>query len=478
MVVYFYTFDKRKNSTKVPAGMGTEVEVSLKDTSTVLAPVLDIRGLGTQTNYNYLFIPDFGRYYFVDDWSYQRGVWTVSAKVDVLGSWRNQIKAGSAYVIFSSSNFNLAAVDNRIAATSGYTRNQIDYDFVGTFSGQQNTPSGYFGVTALSKESNWSTGITTTYFLTYQQMQMFARAMLDPGLWEQLKQFFSNPLDAIVDCYYLPINAPMYASLTNEIPIQLGEYILPGVSGRASQQTSLAVSSKSHEMDIPWVYTDFRKCSAYTNISLFVPFCGEKSISPEEIFGAMPEDGTWVPETITVDYSVDVMSGNVQAICYGTEKKKVLAEYTGNLKVQLPIGQTQTRAGQILGAIPSGIGALAGLASGNIALGASGVWNAVSSVLQPAQHKTMGGFSGSVLGAILGNDTTRWQNFRLICTALTSTTSPANIRQQIGNICGKSLGLGTLSGFCQTNGASISIPGYDMERDEINRLLDSGIFFE
>lgn len=478
MVVFFYSFSKRKNSTKVPAGAGTEIECVLKDTSTVLSPVLDIAGLGSPPGYNYMFIPDFGRYYFTENWSYYRGIWTVTGAVDVLTSWETQIKATTAYVLFSSSNYNLSAIDNRIGATAGYTRNQIDYGFTGAMSGQQTTPGGWFALTALSKESNWATGAATTYFMTYQQMQLFARAMLDPGVWEQLKQFFTNPMDSIIDCYYLPINITLYSNLTNDIPVQLGEYTLPGVTAKAPQATGLAVKSMSHEMDIPWVYSDFRKTSKFTNVSLFVPFCGEKSIPPEEIMGSTDEDGVSVPETITVDYALDIMSGSIQAICYSTLKRKVLAEFSGNCKVQLPIGQTQTRIGQLMNAIPAGATGLAAIASGNVALGAAGIWNALANVVQPAQHKTMGGFAGSVLGMILGNEVTRWQNFRLICTALNSTTDPGNIRGSIGNVCGKSVTLGSLTGYCQTSGASVSISGYDSERDQINSLLDSGIFIE
>lgn len=478
MVVFFYSFPKRKNSTQVPTGAGVERECVLKDTSTVLSPTLDIHGLGSPPGYDYMFIPDFGRYYFVENWSYYRGIWTVSGVVDVLASWVNQIKATTAYVLFSSSNYNLSAIDNRIGATSGYIRNQIDYDFSGTMSGQELVPGGMFALTALSKESNWATGAATTYFMTYQQMQTFARAMLDMGLWEQLKQFFTNPLDSIIDCYYLPLNLSIYANLTVDIPVQLGEYTLPGVTAKAPQATGLAVKSLSQEMEIPWIYSDFRKCSKFTNISLFVPFCGEKSIPPEEIMGAMDDSGTWVPETLTVDYGLDIMSGSIQAIAYSTIKRKVLAEFSGNCKIQLPIGQTQTRIGQLMNAVPSAAGAIAGIATGNVALGASGVWNALANVVQPANHKTMGGFSGSILGAILGNEVTRWQNFRLICTALNSTTDPSNIRSSIGNVCAKSVSLGSLTGYCQTSGASVSISGYDSERDQINSLLDGGIFLE
>lgn len=477
MVVFFYSFPKRKNSTKVPTGAGIERECVLKDTSTVLSPTLDIHGLGSPPGYDYMFIPDFGRYYFVENWSYYRGIWTVSGAVDVLASWVNQIKATTAYVLFSSSNYNLQAMDNRIGATAGYTRNQIDYDIVGLGSFAETSPGGYFAVTAISKDSSNATGFATTYFMDYQVMRRFASAMLDMGLWEQLKQFFNDPMDAIVECYYIPFNIGLYVDLSDSA-IQLGEYVLPGVTAKVPNRTGLATTTKSREMDIPWIYTDFRKSSRFTKISLFMPYCGEQPIVPEEIMGSVQEDGSWVPETITVDYGLDIMTGDIQGVCYSTEKRKVLSEFHGNCKITLPIGQTQSRLPNFVAGVASIGTATMGAATANPVMTVSGLSTAISSVFSPPEQRVMGGFSGSVLGATLGATQTRWQNFRLICTALNSTTDPSNIRSSIGNVCAKSVSLGSLTGYCQTSGASVSISGYDSERDQINSLLDGGIFLE
>ena len=43
-------------------------------------------------NYNYMYIEEFGRYYFIDEIvSVRTGIWTIRASVDVLMSFKNDI---------------------------------------------------------------------------------------------------------------------------------------------------------------------------------------------------------------------------------------------------------------------------------------------------------------------------------------------------------------------------------------------------
>lgn len=98
MDVVFYTFAKRDNSTKRPAG-GTTFNCVLKDSSGVLSPQIEISTTGNPRSYNYAYIPDFGRYYYVAEWTYFRGTWTASLRVDVLASWKDSIGASSQYIL-------------------------------------------------------------------------------------------------------------------------------------------------------------------------------------------------------------------------------------------------------------------------------------------------------------------------------------------------------------------------------------------
>lgn len=465
MLCEFWTYGKRHNSTKVPGEPGQEMDIHLKAPCSILSPTIELQGQDPGS-WNYAYVADFGRYYYVGDWTYDRGTWTASFRVDLAGSWKPYIQATDALVVFSSSTYNLQAIDNRIAADASYYRQVESADFVGFSGGAQVTPQGYFGLTVLAGTSTWATGGATTFFCTYQEMQDFAHELLEPTMWESLKQFFNNPMDGIIDCYYLPIDVSQYVSLTTPQAISVGDHEFTA-TGRLAQATNLAVKSKHTTIGIPWRYQDFRRLSPYSEVTLFVPYCGSKTLSAELLSDV---------EAVLVDYSVDVNTGAVQAIVY--VKQEVVEEFSGNMKIQLPIGQSQSRVDSIVGAVGGAVAAIGGFSSGNVALGATGVLSAIGSVITPQGQKVCGGMQGSILGAILGNEVNRWQEFRLAVTSRGTTDEPDNIRPVQGNVLNRAMSLGLLTGYVQTAGAHVSAPAYDQELQQLDAMLDSGIYLE
>lgn len=464
MNVVFYNHNKRNNSTKLPSN-GTTISCLLKGPCSVISPVLEIK-TSTLPSYNYAYISDFGRYYYVE-WTYDRGIWSAMLSIDVLASWKSNILSTTAQVLFSSSNYDLNILDNRIAAIGNYTRDNETASFTGALTGQNVTPNGTFALVALSNTSSWATGAATTYFMNYQQMQLFARELVSPTVWEGLKQFFNNPMDGIIECYYIPLDISSYIDLTVDGAIQVGDYEFPTATAKKAISTNLALRTFTTQIAIPWVYDDFRRLSPYSQLSLFVPFCGSKSIAPELVYNI---------DALYIDYSVDVTTGNVQAIVYN--KEEALEEFSGNCKVTLPIGQTQSRVDSIIGATGGAITAVAGFSSGSVALGATGVLSAIGSVVTPASNKTMGSMNGSVLGAILGNDLLRWQKFRLSITSRLTADEPDNIRATCGNVLNKVVSLSELTGYTQTINFSVTAPATATELAQINAYLDSGIYIE
>lgn len=465
MNVVFYNHAKRNNSTKLPTG-GVTIPCSLKDACSVVSPVLEIK-TATQPDYNYAYISDFGRYYYVTEWIYDKGIWNCSLSVDVLTSWRDEIKSTKAQVLFSSSLYNLDVIDNRVASIGTYRRKSFTADFVGTLTGQNVTPSGTFAINALSNKSTWATGTTTTYFMTYQQMQLFARELVTPSVWEGLKQFFNNPMDGITECYYIPLDISKFIDLTEDGAVQIGDYTFPTATAKKAVSTNFALTSYTTSIDIPWLYDDFRRLAPYTELTMFVPFCGAKPINTEMVYDI---------DKLFIDYSVDIVTGNIQAILYN--KEELLEEFSGNCKITLPVGQTQSRVESVIGATGGAITAIAGFSSGNVALGATGVLSAISSVITPASVKTTGGMSGTILGAILGNDLMRWQKFRLSATSRDTADEPENMRAVVGNTLNKVTTLSGLTGYVQCYGASVNAPATIGEITSINDYLNSGIYIE
>lgn len=467
MDVTFYRFSKRKNSTQRPSGAGYTVNCLLKDDCTVSEPLLELQPLADIELYNYAYIKDWGRYYYINEWHFDRGLNTCRLKVDVLASWVSQIKASSAQVLFSSSHYNLDVMDNRIAAEGTVARNIETAPFVGIDTQAASYPHGYFFLTCLDGSGTDATGVATTYVLNYTQIQLLAADLLNPTTWEAVKQYWNNPMDAIIDCYYLPIDATQYLSLSNERALQIGNYTFPHARGRVASNTNLSQKWQHTTIDIPYQYGDFRDLAPYSSVEIFVPFCGSKPIPTDAVYGL---------GQILLDYSIDITTGDIQCIAY--LKETVIQEWSGNCRITLPIGQTQTMVQQTLGAAAGAVTGFAGLASGNVAMGASGFISALGSVISPEQQKMLGGFSGTILGVTLGNNTGRWQEFRCTVTYHETNTSPAAIRAVMGNLNGSVLPLANLTGYVQTIGASVSAPAYGEEIAQINQLLDGGVYFE
>lgn len=64
---------------------------TLREETSVISPVI-LMELENPSGYNYAYIPEFGRYYFISDMvSVRKGLWRISMKVDVLESFKNYI---------------------------------------------------------------------------------------------------------------------------------------------------------------------------------------------------------------------------------------------------------------------------------------------------------------------------------------------------------------------------------------------------
>lgn len=105
---------------------------TLREASSVLDPVILVAYDATIASCNYCYIPDFGRYYFINDKiSVKNGLWELHLHVDVLMSYASGIKAAPCIVAKSASNFNLYLAD------PNYKAYQNDHVIINNF------PSGF-----------------------------------------------------------------------------------------------------------------------------------------------------------------------------------------------------------------------------------------------------------------------------------------------------------------------------------------------
>lgn len=84
---------------------------TLKTATSILSPVIEMSG-DIPVNANYMYISTFGRYYFIDDIrSTGSGRFEISAHVDVLTTYANEIRSCDAIVARQAYNWNLYVDD-------------------------------------------------------------------------------------------------------------------------------------------------------------------------------------------------------------------------------------------------------------------------------------------------------------------------------------------------------------------------------
>lgn len=86
---------------------GLSFDVELKNGTSILNPVLLLASPTPVSGYNYMYISEFNRYYFIDDIkSIRNGQWEISGHVDVLETYKNAILSNSAVIARQQNRFN------------------------------------------------------------------------------------------------------------------------------------------------------------------------------------------------------------------------------------------------------------------------------------------------------------------------------------------------------------------------------------
>ena len=95
MTIKLYHNDSDKRTvTKTLTNEGSLAGATIIDETTILNPRLKVRDNGIiMVQYNYCYIADFKRYYYITNVTVSNGYIIIDCKVDVLMSYDNEIKA-------------------------------------------------------------------------------------------------------------------------------------------------------------------------------------------------------------------------------------------------------------------------------------------------------------------------------------------------------------------------------------------------
>lgn len=126
MNIYLYVSSAETNEFPKVLPEPTILTGALRDSCSILDPVIRLTGFNPSAQYNYCYIPDFGRYYFITSADVIRtGVIDYTMHVDVLNSWAAALYEQEAVIARNEYEFNKWAIDDRVPIYDNTT-----YEFV------------------------------------------------------------------------------------------------------------------------------------------------------------------------------------------------------------------------------------------------------------------------------------------------------------------------------------------------------------
>lgn len=314
-----------------------------------------------------------------------------------------------------------------------------------------------------------SAGFVYMLELTPEQMQYFASDMLNPTIWQAIKNFFADPMDFICGIMIVP-----YVPVTQwSVYPKFGENVFEHAYPQVFQQYT--------ELDFGSIYLSryFDSCfdqNPYTDLLLWLPYIGYRKLDADECIG----------KNINIKYHCDCMTGDCVAFITtfgGETAARVVAQFSGNCGVRVPFGSNSYDAavaasiqlmGGAVGAIAGGaLAGPAGIAAGEIS--ASQIANSIQGCTMAAvvASKSSNERSG-VAGASAGYLSIQYP---YLLRTVPRQSLPANYKQLEGypsNIAGP---LSLFSGFAAVETIDLNgLAATSEEINEIKQLLKGGVF--
>lgn len=441
MQINLYSFSKRLNSTLQPAGDGAAVTVSLKEGTSIYSPSF-ILNASEAPAVNYLKWAD--RYYYINDNVYlNKGLYQIDCSMDALATFKTQIQATSAFVLYSSSSYNTDIPDQRLSTKKDETKQRNQVDIFGDKFG------GAYIVTYIGKDGG------TPRVISINDLPALIAHLSDTSLLNSLladaSNYVSRTLNSANECItgirYSPIYPASSGSASNII---LGSTYDTKIS---AFPTTHRMTIGTVDVPIPWNFTDFRNRSQYTSMFLFLPGYGKMQLNPDNYQGrtSIPVSAYYDPISGDLTYRIDM---ETIAVC----------------SIGFPIQFGTSSVGNLMTAVNSGLSLVAGITSGNPALAVMGAFNAVTSSLQanPGSVGVSGG--SSALNAM--------NLIELTCISHDTTIDPASMQVEIGRPLNAVASMGSLSGYVQTVQFSLAAPAPENILQQIDKYMDGGVYLE
>ena len=479
MNVTFSTTAKRRNSTKQPTG-GTVYPCKLKEGSSSLRPSISLQwsGTGSPVAFNTCYIPTYGRYYWVNNWTYQDRQWWADCEVDVLASYKTEIGATSKFILRADGTEDPKIMDGKYPSifpllndvysiTGGPTTWATDFSggrFIVNVVGNGNTYNAaggsYYSLTALHLQQLINAVFTETDTLWQQAVTPTT------DLAEALNQFgdkwsksISNPAQFINSIYWVPFVPTTSGGAT----IKLGTfntYVVGDALSGPVQRFAWVCN-----IPIPTGVPCWKLTPPYTSYTLYMPPFGTFELDARRIFQSGVVNGYIYVDVTNGESILEVYDDSNMSHPFLTASAQVgtpvqlsgsNVNYAGLAKTAL------NTAGGIIGSV------MRGDVAGAITGGASGI---ISTAEAAAPVATNGGYGGG-LAALYG--------FKgVVKTSMTAPTQdPADEGYPVLDVMTISYAASGGSGYVLCADGAVDAAATPEELAQIDAFLRGGFFYE
>lgn len=460
---YWTGFSKRTNSTKIPTATGTEVDIVLKEDTSIDSPSIILQG--NAINIDYCYINDFGKYYFVGAPIFlTNGLTQYDLEEDTLATHKTDVGSTVAHIARSSTGYDTMMIDPLLPIKSTKTIKKVVYD-PSIFS---STGCFVLSITNVKASAN---GFAASYICSYNILENVANVLMNMDISQMVIKSIYRPFDCVISCTWLPIKISTATANCSSEEILFGDYN----SHISGYRLTTPTISNIGTLSISPTYNDFRMVSPYTSYSLLLPFYGLVDLNASDIRNMLALG------SVSVGWNLDIASGDMTVGVF-TGSSIIGQTFNYNIGVNCPIAQTSNNmtgtiasiGGTVGGLIGTGISIATGNVPGAVLSGAGVLGSATSAAMSYNTRSTSikGGINGRSVAALGGE-------FVLSEYAMeTADPTDASYIARWGRPVGVTHAISNHSGYVQCEGASVDIAGDSWEREQINDFLNNGFYYE
>ena len=473
MNVDFYNFTKRRNSTKVPTATGTTIACTLKEPCSLKSPVLTISG--DVFGYDYAYVADFGRYYFVAEvTSICKGVTQYTLEEDVLATNKTAIGNTVAHIAYSSTGWDKDITDARIAV-KGTKSIYHDSQSLGFNS------TGVYIIGVVNNQTTGKYGGLCYYRLDAINMAKLITYMCKSDFWDKIKTYFNGkPMDFIQSCIWVPVTGTEFVG-TLETTLYLGDTAVADYS--TVPETPVYISyypvttpvavlgGAAVSVSLGTKFQDFRDNQPYTSASLYLPGIGLTDLNANDFYESA---------SVTIQTIFDITTGDTTYKIFD-DTNQLLKTASFNASASVSLSQVNINSAGAIAGIGGVVGGVVGMGIAAAAGNPLGIATAGVGVLASASAAVMAANQRST--SVKGTNNGRSGFYTVSASTVvvrqdTEDPDDASYIAAWGRPVGVTHAISNHSGYVQCENASVSMTGDSYERDAINSFLNGGFFYE